>query len=138
MTWFFEGKPVTEEMIEGFTGFVYIITNNINGKKYIGKKLFTAARTRAPLKGKKRKRRTRVPSDWMTYYGSNKDLCEDVKKHGPEHFTREILRLCSSKSEASYWEAKFQFEMDAILRDDFYNGWIMIKVHRNSTLDKRS
>jgi hypothetical protein len=138
VTWYFDGKPVTEDMIDGYVGFCYIITNNVNGKKYIGKKLFTAARTRAPLKGRKRKRRTRVPSDWMIYYGSNKELCEDVKRHGPEHFHREILRLCSSKSEASYHEAKFQFEMDAIISDNFYNQWISVKIHRNSTLDKRS
>ena len=138
MTWYYNDKPVTEELIEGYTGFVYLITNTVTGKKYIGKKLFTSARTLKPLKGKSRKRRTRIPSDWMTYYGSNKDLCEDVKKHGGDQFKRVILRLCSSKSEANYHEAKYQFEMDAILRDDFYNGWIMIKVHRNRTLDKRS
>src|SRR4051812_34784791 len=124
--WLYQGKKVTEEIIEGYVGFCYIITNLFNGKKYIGKKLFTAARTRKPLKGYKRKRRSRVPSDWMEYYGSNKELCEDVKKHGAEHFEREIIRLCSSKSEASYHEARLQFQMDAIIRDDFYNQWIAI------------
>lgn len=137
MTWFYGGKLVTEELIEGYTGFVYIITNQINGRKYVGKKLFTTARTRKPLKGNKRKRRSRVPSDWMNYYGSNKELCEDVQKHGPEHFTREIIRLCSSKSEASYHEARLQFEMGVILSDQFYNSWICVKVHKNSTLDRR-
>lgn len=138
MTWYFGGKPVTEEIIDGYTGFVYIIENKINGKRYVGKKLFTFAKTRRPLKGMKRKRRTRVPSDWATYYGSNKELCEDVKKHGAEHFHREIILLCSSKSEASYHEARLQFELEAIIRDDFYNQWIAVKIHRNSTLDKRS
>lgn len=137
MTWLYRGKPVTEEIIEGYVGFCYLITNLINGKKYIGKKLFTAAKTRRPLKGYKRKRRSRVPSNWMEYYGSNKELCEDVKLHGPDHFIREIIRLCTSKSEASYHEAKLQFEYDAIISDQWYNQWISIKIHRNSTLDRR-
>lgn len=137
MTWVFGGRPVTEEIIDGYIGFVYIITNTINGKKYIGKKLFTAARTRKPLKGNKRKRRYRIPSDWETYHGSNKELCEDVKKHGPEYFDREILYLCSSKSECSYLEAKEQFSNDVIRSDQWYNQWISVKIHRNSTLDRR-
>lgn len=134
MTWLYGGKPVTEEIIEGLTGFVYLITNKINGRKYVGKKLFTFAKTRKPLRGQKRKRRSRVPSDWQTYYGSNKELCADVKKHGPENFERVILRLCTSKSECNYYEAKFQFENDAIICDDYYNNWISIRVHRNTSL----
>lgn len=134
MTWLYRGKPVTEETIEGFSSFVYIITNKINGRKYIGKKLLSFSKTLKPLKGRIRKRRSKVPSDWQTYYGSNKELCEDVKKHGPEHFDREIVRFCMTKSEASYWEAKLQFEVDAIISDNYYNAWIAVKVHRNKSL----
>jgi|SRR5882757_4406069 len=136
MTWLFGGKPVTEETIEGHFAFTYIITNKINGRKYIGKKILTFAKTRKPLKGRLRKRRSRVASDWQTYYGSNKELCEDVKKHGSENFEREIIRFCQTKSEASYYEAKLQFDFDAILSDSYYNSWIAVKVHRNRSLDK--
>lgn len=136
MTWLYKGHPVTDELVENRVGFVYLITNKVNGRKYIGKKLFSFSRTKKPLKGRVRKRRAKVASDWQTYYGSNKDLCEDVKKHGPEHFEREILRLCDSKSECNYWEAKLQFERDAILSDSYYNQWIICKVHRNQTLRK--
>lgn len=135
MSWLYNGKTFTADHAEGYTGFVYIIENKINGRKYIGKKLFTKAKSKK-IRGSIRKRRLRVVSDWETYYGSNKELCEDVKKHGPEYFTRTILRLCSSKSEASYHEAKLQFEMDAIINDNYYNQWIMVKIHRNSTLNK--
>lgn len=137
MTWFYNGKPFTAEQADGYVGYVYLITNKINGRKYIGKKLFTRAKAKK-IKNSVRKRRLRVTSDWEVYYGSNKELCEDVKKHGPENFERSILRLCTSKSETSYHEAKWQFDTDAILRDDFYNQWIMVKIHRNSTLDKGS
>ncbi len=138
MTWLYRGKPVTEEITNGFVGFVYIITNKINGRKYIGKKLFTFSKTKKPLKGRIRKRRSKVVSDWMTYFGSNKELSEDVIKHGPDNFEREIIRLCTTKSECSYWEAKIQFEMDAIIKDNFYNSWIAVKVHRNKSLDRGS
>lgn len=138
MTWYFGGKPVTDEMIDGYVGFCYLITNKINGKKYIGKKLLQFSRTMKPLKGYKRKRKKTIVSDWQVYYGSNKDLCEDVKKHGPEQFDREILRFCKTKSECNYWEAKYQFQVDAIINDNFYNSWIAVKVHRNKSLDSRS
>lgn len=138
MTWLYQGKPVTEDLVDGYTGFVYIIENLISGRKYVGKKLFSFRKTLKPLKGKKRKRKSVVPSDWLTYYGSNKELNEDVVKHGAENFSRQILRLCTTKSECNYWEAKYQFEFDVILSDLWYNQWIAVKVHRNRTLDKGS
>jgi hypothetical protein len=134
MNWVIKGKPVTDEDIEGYVGFCYIITNTINGKKYIGKKLLSFSRTKPPLKGYSRKRRTKVASDWQTYYGSSKDLSEDVKKHGEANFEREIVRLCKTKSECNYWEAKLQFQYDVLLSDMWYNSWIAVKVHRNKSL----
>ena len=43
------------------------------------------------------------------------------------------MRLCKRKGEASYYEAKLLFETDAIMRDDFYNTWLTLRV-RNSHL----
>jgi hypothetical protein len=45
-------------------------------------------------------------------------------------FHREILRLCQSKSECSYFEAKLQFQYDVLLSDEYYNGWIMARCRR--------
>ena len=52
MTWLYKGNEV-DEIAEEYIGFVYLITNTIDGKKYIGKKLAQFRKTRPPLKGKK-------------------------------------------------------------------------------------
>ena len=73
-----------EEDIGDHWGFVYLITHITSGKKYIGKKFFTKSKTRQ-VKGKKKK--SRVASDWQTYWGSNLPLQEDVKRNGEEQYT---------------------------------------------------
>lgn len=109
-------------------GFVYLITNTVTGKQYVGKKLFTAARTKQ-VKGKRK--RFRVESDWRDYYGSNKELLHDVATLGRDSFTREILHLCKSKGTCSYLEAKEQFVRGVLeYPDKFYNEWISCKIHR--------
>jgi hypothetical protein len=123
-------------------GFVYIIVNQINGKKYVGKKLAKFAKTTyktVKLKNgnKKRKKiRSKVDSDWQTYYGSNKELQEDVTKLGAENFTREILYFCRSKAECSYIEARTQFERKVLESNDYYNGQISIRVHGSHIINK--
>ena len=111
-------------------GFVYRITNLRDGRIYFGKKFFKFARTRGPLKGRKRKRRDKVESDWKDYWGSNKALVADVELHGPDSFRREILFLCRNKAECAYREAKIIFESDALRNPDrFYNRWISVKIN---------
>jgi hypothetical protein len=125
--WLFEERELCD-VPENIIGFVYLITNEINGKQYIGKKLFTAARTKQ-VKGKRK--RFRVESDWRGYYGSNKELLHDVTTHGEHSFTRRILHLCKTKGQCSYYEAKLQFQYAVLEHSDlFYNDWIMCKIHR--------
>jgi hypothetical protein len=111
---------------------VYLITNQTNGKKYIGKKLFYFAKTKQ-VQGKKKK--IKVSSDWPTYYGSSDVLVKDVKELGEENFTREILHLCKSKGECSYLEAKEQFIRGVMETDDYYNTWIMVRVRKSHIKD---
>lgn len=108
--------------------FVYRITNETDGRKYIGKKLFKFTRS-SKKKGKRVKKQ--VDSDWKDYYGSNKELLGDVEGLGKKSFKREILYLCKTKGEASYLEAKEQFACDALLSEDYYNAWIMIRVRKS-------
>jgi hypothetical protein len=131
--WLYHGQCVTEPP-ENYAGYVYRITNVRNGLIYIGKKAFTHSRkTSLSKKARKgtRKRTTVkvVDSKWMSYYGSSKRLHEDLQEHGAKYFKREILHLCSSKSEMSYWEGFEQFDQKVLLQDS-YNDWISLKVFR--------
>jgi len=111
-------------------GFIYEITNINNDMKYIGKKQCTAVKKKPPLKGKKNKRHSIVETDWKTYTGSCNELNQDIEKLGKQNFTFNIIRTCSSKSEMAYWEAKIQFERDVLLREDYYNGIINLRVSK--------
>ena len=129
--WFYKGEVFTSEMIEDYVGFVYLITDKSNNKKYVGKKLLTSKRKLAPLKGKTRKRTVVKETDWQKYYGSSEKVKLMVEEKGVDNFHREILYLCMSKGQLGYVEAKYQFENDVLLRDDYYNGIIQCKIHRN-------
>ena len=125
--WLYNNTPL-EEIPDGYVAFVYLITNEVTGRKYIGKKLFKFTRS-TKKKGKRVKKQ--VDSDWLSYYGSNKELNEHVELYGKDKFKREILYLCKSKGEASYLEAKEQFARDALMTEDYYNTWIMVRVRKN-------
>lgn len=126
--WQHNGQVVDSEILEEYFGFVYNITNLTNNKRYIGKKLLKRTKTKQ-VKGKKK--RSLVESDWKAYYGSNKELQDDVSNLGAENFKREILRLCKSKGECNYFEAKYQFELQVLESEDYYNSWIQVKVHKS-------
>jgi hypothetical protein len=127
MTWTYNNEPLTE-IPQGYEAFVYLITNTVTGRKYVGKKLFKFTRT-SKKKGKRVKKQ--VDSDWIDYYGSNKELLSHVDLFGKEKFKREILYLCKSKGEASYMEAKEQFNRDALISEEYYNEWIMVRVRKS-------
>ncbi len=109
-------------------GFIYCITNITNNRKYIGKKQFFRTVKRAPLKGRKNKRIHLVESDWRTYTGSCNTLNEDISKLGLDEFTFEILKICNSKWELAYQEAKLQFNKEVLLLDEYYNGIINCRI----------
>jgi hypothetical protein len=124
--WRYEGNVVDSEIIDEYIGFVYLITNVSSQKKYIGKKLLKKTKTRQ-VKGKKK--RTKVESDWKDYYGSNKELLEELALIGKHNYSREILRLCKSKGECNYWEAKYQF-IEGVLEGEM---WYKATYHKNET-----
>ena len=141
MTWLYQGSLIND-LPEDCVGFVYLITNKISGRKYIGKKLAKFAKTTVKtvkLKNgtkKKKKIRSKVDSDWREYYGSNIELCKDVDTLGVDNFTREILFYCRSKSECSYIEAREQFRHQVLESTDYYNGHIQVRVHGSHIRDK--
>lgn len=111
-------------------GFIYVITNTINGKRYIGKKQMKSVKKLKPLKGKKNKRHFDIETDWKVYMSSSNDLNADIQVIGKDKFTFEIVWLCDSKFELAYYEAKKQFDNDVLLKEGFYNGIINCRIGR--------
>ena len=123
MEWLYNNKKITN-IPDDAIAFVYRITNMVTGKSYIGKKQFYSYR-------KVKRKRTKRESDWRVYFGSNKQLLADITLYGAEQFRRDILHFCSKKGEASYYEAKYQFEFDVLRHPDlWYNTWIMCRIHQ--------
>lgn len=126
MDWLYQGESFTEPA--DYIGFVYLITNLTNGRRYIGKKLFWTRKTKV-LKGKKK--RIKAESDWKEYWSSSDELKKDVESLGEENFSREILHLCKNKGLINYLEAKEQMVRGVLESDDWYNGFIMCRVHKS-------
>ena len=129
--WIHNEELFEPAQLEDWAGFVYLITELDNGKKYIGKKNFWSTRRLPPLKGKTRRRVKKIESDWRSYYGSSEALKLLVEEAGGKRFKREIIRLCKTKGEMSYFEAKEQFDREVLFRDDYYNEFIGCKIHSN-------
>ena len=143
MTWLYQNQLV-ETLPEDCVGFVYLITNLLSERKYIGKKLAKFSKTTqrtVKLKNgtkKKKKIRSKVDSDWRDYYGSSPELSRDVELQGKHNFKREILYYCKSKSECSYIEAREQFSRRVLESRDWYNGHIQVRVHGSHIINKLS
>lgn len=111
-------------------GFIYKITCLDNNKYYIGKKQIISNRKKNPLKGRTNKRSNIVETDWKTYTSSCNGLKEEMKRLGKDHFEFRIIRFCNSKSELSYYEAKEQFDSDALLDPNCFNGIVNLRISK--------
>ena len=135
--WIYNGMPFTSSNIQDYFGFVYLIQNNLNGKKYIGRKYLWQFRT---PKGKKRK--VKSESDWKNYYGSCPELKEDIDKLGRENFSRTILSLHKTKGKTNFGETSQLFKNDVLTEslDDgepaFYNSNILGRFYRKDYYER--
>jgi len=129
--WTYKGVTFTSGDIGDFFGFVYRITNLQTNKKYIGRKYFTQRR-----KPKGGKRKVTSESDWKKYYGSSKELKDDVKKFGRSIFRREIISLHATLGKVNYEETKQLFLNNVLMEalDDgtpaYYNSNILGRYMR--------
>lgn len=131
------GKSFESEDIGNNYGFVYLITNKINQRKYIGRKYFWSYRKQ---KGKSRK--VKQESDWKKYYGSCPELKDDIKKYGKENFKREILSLHETVGKTNFEETRMLF-MNNVLTESieenipvFYNSNILGRYYRKDYFNK--
>lgn len=128
--WLYKNQPF-ETTPEEYQGFVYCITEYDTGMMYIGKKFFWKPKVLGITKTRKRRVRTRIESDWRDYYGSNKLVKQLVEAKGRDNYKREILHLCKTKGECSYYEAKLQFQYDVLVNPKYYNEFISCKINSN-------
>jgi hypothetical protein len=141
MQWIYKNEPV-EQLPTDCVGFVYLITNTVSGRMYVGKKLARFKTTRYKMhtqkNGKKVRKKIRgaVASDWQDYYGSSDQLNRDVESLGQDQFRREILYYCRSKAECNYIEAREQFARKVLESDQYYNGHIRVRVHGSLIIGK--
>ena len=138
--WYYQGTTFTSDDIGDFFGYVYRITNLQTGKQYIGRKYFTQRRKPRSGKGK---RRVTSESDWKKYYGSSKELKDDVKKFGHSIFRREIISLHETLGKVNYEETKQLFLNNVLMEalDDgtpaYYNSNILGRYMRKDYGDFR-
>ena len=132
----YRGKPFTSDFIGDNFGFVYLITNNINERQYIGRKYFWSFR-----KPKGKSRKVKSESDWKKYYGSCPELKEDVNLFGKENFSRQILSLHSTKGKVNFEETR-QLFLNEVLSQRltgntplYYNSNILGRYYRKDYFD---
>lgn len=124
--WIYKGEVFTDP--GEYYGFVYLIVNTTNNRKYIGKKFFWTSKRKQVNKVRKR---YKIESDWKEYWSSSEELKADVNRLGKENFTREILHLCKTKGVTNYLEVKEQIVREVLEnKEEWYNTWIMVRVNR--------
>ena len=125
--WLYKGEPYHEP--GEYYGFVYLITNLLSGRQYIGKKFFWSLKRKQV---NKKRKSYKVESDWKEYWSSSDELKADVEALGKENFKREIIYLCTSKGTCNYLEAKEQFTRSVLENEEsWYNTWVSVKVNRS-------
>ena len=117
-------------------GFVYLITNTVTGKKYIGRKYFWQKRKPRNSSKTGRTRRVTSESNWKKYYGSCPELAEDIKLYGRESFSREIISLHKTLGKVNFEETRQLFLNNVLTEslDDgtpaYYNSNILGRYYR--------
>ena len=134
--WYFEGSPFLSEDIGDLYGFVYLIVNKINCRKYIGRKYFWSFR-----KPPGKKRRVKKESDWKKYYGSCPELNEDIEQFGRQNFSRTILSLHKTPGKTNFEETR-QLFVNGVLTESldsgapaYYNSNILSRYFRKDYYD---
>jgi hypothetical protein len=124
--WVYEDGSLFEPP-EKAIGFVYELCCMKTGKKYVGKKILHSRKIKQKNGIKKK---VKCDSDWRTYLGSSEAYVAHIEIHGAENIQRTVLHVCFDKASMSYLEMKEQVLRDAIISDEYVNGWVMCRVTR--------
>lgn len=116
---------------DGAIGYIYLITNNLDNRIYIGRKMLTSTRKKVlskkekllPENSRRKFKRETKETNWQNYWGSCAELTEDIKRLGQKNFTREILCFLNTKTDVSYYETWYQIKYD-VLFEPSYNRHI--------------
>jgi|TARA_R110001606_G_C15069685_1_gene615858 hypothetical protein len=126
--WYYNGQIFESTDIGDYYGFVYILENKDTERFYVGKKFFLSAKTLPVTKTRKRKKKIKVESTWKDYYGSNKQLQEEIQEKGVDNVSRNILWLCNTKTQCAYYEVVEQVDRRVLLSDKYYNEFMGGKI----------
>jgi hypothetical protein len=144
MDWIYNGDIVSSslQLQPDCIGFIYLITNHVDNRIYVGRKQLYSIVTKKPTAKELQQRPKAKPtsvkkeSDWLQYWGSSKELTDDIKLYGIENkelcitrFTRQILRLCNTKIDLTYWEVHYQCLFN-VLTTNSYNKSILGKFFK--------
>ena len=124
--WYYNNQILESEDVVDYVGMVYLLENTENGRRYVGKKFFHRKKV---YHVKKKKKRKQVESDWKDYYGSSKELLEDIEKVGKDKIKRTVLHLCKTRTQCAYYELKEQVEREVLLNENYYNGFVGGKIN---------
>ena len=100
MHWTFKDDKTRVPQPDEYFGFVYVISNKLTTKQYIGCKQYWQMR----------KRKKHKPSNWRVYTSSSKDLNEDIDKIGKRRFKFEIIQEYKTKRGLHYYEQFYQMK----------------------------
>lgn len=84
-------------------GFIYITTNKVNGKKYIGQKNYD------------------IHGKWKNYLGSGKALLKAIRLYGKDNFEREKIAIAYSPDELNELENHYIKKHNAVNDKSYYN-----------------
>jgi len=86
-------------------GYIYLTTNTVNGRKYIGQRQWHDEQNIGEDK----------------YLGSGIIFKQALKKYGEQSFHKEILCICESKEDLDFREKEFISFYHACNNPEFYN-----------------
>lgn len=111
-----------------FYGFIYIIENELSGRRYLGRKAYKVKRTTTSgryksgkRKGKIRYKKYLVDSGWSYYTGSSKDLNADIAEYGKDNFRFTIFNQYKNRGGLVYYENYYLYTLNT-LTETFDDG----------------